>query len=94
MKLIHFLWDDNTEPAKRFDDSARKMNPGADVILWRFGDVKKLMVGSLAHLSPIYNSMPFLLQRANLLRLVLVEQFGGIYLDMDMECCCVEKMVK
>lgn len=86
-KLIHGLWHEGHLPDKCFADSWREKNPGADVRVWTFAEAERLMRdGSFAWVAETFQRMPFLLQRANVLRVVIVAVLGGIYLDLDMEC--------
>ena len=84
MKLIHGIWHESTLPKEDcYVESWRRHNPKALVQIWTLEEVRLLMSDELA---AHFDRMPFLLQRVNVARLVLMQRCGGIYLDLDMEC--------
>ena len=86
-RVIHGLWHDGQLPEKQYVDSWRDRNPEAIVKVWTFAEAEKLMCDNCPEwVAGMYERMPFLLQRANILRVVILAVQGGIYLDLDMEC--------
>lgn len=84
---IHGIWHDAEFPSQdNFVESWRRLNPGAGVKIWTFAEGEELIARHHPELLDHYRSFPFLIQKANVLRMVVLDVMGGIYLDLDMEC--------
>ena len=85
MKLLHVITHESgwRHPREQIP-TWRQMHPEAEIRYWTLGEMAPLTQEQ--GLGELYNSMPFLLQRLNLARLLVVHRFGGIYMDADTEC--------
>jgi len=54
-------------------------------VLWDDDDILELFMEHRPDLVPLYESYPFPVQRADMFRYVLMEAYGGLYMDMDYE---------
>ena len=82
-KIIHQIWLGGTLP-ERFKDWAKTWNnwEGWEYWLWTDEDVKNLNLIN----SELFDSAPNYGEKADILRLEILYQFGGLYVDTDMEC--------
>ena len=82
-KIIHQIWLGGTLP-ERFKDWAETWNnwEGWEYWLWTDEDVKNLHLIN----SELFDSAPNYGEKADILRLEILYQFGGLYVDTDMEC--------
>lgn len=84
--MMHGLYD-RPEFLAQNNHSASwaRVNPGADVRLWPFSEAEKVLEASHPQLMTVFAASP-LVGKAGMLRFALVEKFGGMYLDLDVEC--------
>lgn len=82
-KLIHGIWHDENHPPDNKVRSWSMVNPDSTVKLWTFSEIMKLLP---VDARKFVNSLPFLVQQADFLRLAVLDIFGGFYLDLDVEC--------
>jgi mannosyltransferase OCH1-like enzyme len=82
-KIIHQIWLGGTLP-ERFNDWVNSWNKweGWEYWLWTDEDVKNLILIN----SELYDAAPNYGEKADILRLEILYQFGGLYVDTDMEC--------
>lgn len=82
--LIHQIWIGGTALPLRYDKWHRMLNfinPRWGIILW---DDEKLVNDGI-NLTSLYSKYWSHASVSNMVRLLLVQKYGGIYLDMDME---------
>jgi mannosyltransferase OCH1-like enzyme len=82
--VFHQIWLGPEPPPREFGsfrDSWRKHHPGWELRLWGEDDLP----GDLRN-AAIYERERQPVERADILRLELLWKFGGVYLDIDMEC--------
>ncbi|HTW97668.1 MAG TPA: FkbM family methyltransferase [Acidimicrobiales bacterium] len=82
-QVFHHVWfgsDELPPRAERMRQSWMGRHPGWEFKLWREGDLGWLRWRDLLERCPSYA------QKADIARYEIVERFGGIYLDTDMEC--------
>jgi mannosyltransferase OCH1-like enzyme len=83
-KKIHQIWlgSELPERYKRLTDSWLKYNPDWEYKLWTDSDILDLDLLN----KDIFNSMSNLGMKADLLRIEILNKFGGLYVDIDFEC--------
>lgn len=83
-KKIHQIWLGGTLPDnyKRLTESWVKYNPEWEYKLWTDSDVDELDLIN----RPVFDSMRNLGMKADLLRVEILNKFGGLYVDVDFEC--------
>lgn len=82
-KIIHHTWigdDPLPEAAKEMRETWRRCHPDWEMRLWTKDNLPPIQNQAL------YYSRRNTGHRADVLRYELMYQFGGVYVDMDMEC--------
>lgn len=87
-KKIHMMWlpdisqapDDQRESPKRWGD----LNPGYEIVQWDDESLGAHIEENHEWLFEIWNNLDVVVKRADLSRLLVLHDFGGIYMDMDM----------
>jgi mannosyltransferase OCH1-like enzyme len=87
-KLIHQTWSTNTltEPLLNYRQSWINLNPNYINILHTDIDNDKLINDYYPEFKSIYYNFPYKIQKVDLIRLLYLYKFGGIYVDLDVEC--------
>ncbi|WP_329253292.1 glycosyltransferase [Actinoallomurus sp. NBC_01490] len=86
--LIHQAWRDGDVPS-RWRDWARswkRHHPGWDYRLWTDADSRSFLEEHYPWFLPIYDGYPNPVMRADAIRYFLLDHFGGVYADLDVEC--------
>lgn len=83
-KKIHQIWlgSDLPKKFKRLTDSWLKYNPDWEYKLWTDSDIINLDFPN----KHIFNSISNLGMKSDLLRIEILNKFGGLYVDIDFEC--------
>ena len=87
--IIHQTWHDaDTIPInwQQASNSCRSVHPNYEYRLWTDKDAHRLIEKELPNLLPTFDSYPYSIQRADVLRLAALYIYGGIYLDLDIIC--------
>jgi len=89
-KKIHFIFlaKDETMP-EVFDycvNRAKELHPGWEINFYNEDDAQRIIRNHFPELKDLYNSFPLNVQRADILRLLVVYLYGGFYLDLDIYC--------
>ncbi|KAJ3329395.1 hypothetical protein HDU76_008000 [Blyttiomyces sp. JEL0837] len=79
---IHGLWDDGKEIKTEFLDKWKDQNPDFNVTIHRRQECDQLVANDYDWLQSLYDSMSPI-EKADLLRLLFVHKFGGVYTDLD-----------
>lgn len=87
-RIIHQVWNDHRVPTEfdAFRASWIRENVGWDYQLWTFDDGAQLIARHYPRLMGAFCSLPKVVQKADLLRYVILHRYGGVYADMDAEC--------
>lgn len=88
-RIIHQTWRDaETIPSswQQASNSCRHLHPGYQYRLWTDKTARELIESEFPCLLPTYDSYPYDIQRADMIRLVILYVYGGIYLDLDIIC--------
>ncbi len=83
-KIIHQVYFDAPVPKKykKWQESWKKFHPDWEYKLWTRDNVKDLTLQN----QELFDSLTNHAQKTDILRLELLNQFGGIYADIDYEC--------
>lgn len=82
-KILHQFWEGHMSPdVIRWTATVINMNPGFEYKLWNLDTISELGITGKNALSD-YGSWANL---SNVVRVLAVAQFGGIWLDSDFEC--------
>lgn len=84
-KIIHQIWiGPNPLPDfyKLLAESWKKMHPDWQYKLWQNEDLENFKLKN----SKDFYATNLMFERADILRLEILEKFGGVYIDMDSEC--------
>lgn len=89
-KKIHLTFLNKEEVFPKIFDSCleriRTFHPDWEVILYSEIDAMEILSCYFPQLTSIYNSYNHVVQKSDLLRILLVYLFGGFYMDLDMFC--------
>ena len=89
-KMVHQIWSDDHPPVewlptrKTCMDMYKKL--GYTYKLWSFTDVEKLIASDYHWLLPTWQSYPYIVEKADVSKYILLYHYGGIYMDLDVEC--------
>ena len=53
--------------------------------MWSQNDIEILINDKYANLLPIYNSYPFFIQKVDMAKYIILYEYGGMYLDVDLD---------
>jgi mannosyltransferase OCH1-like enzyme len=84
-KIIHQIWlggEPMPELLQKISQSWKKMHPDWEYFLWTEQEVAQLKLIN----QTIFDQEEHPRSKANILRLELLYQFGGLYVDLDFEC--------
>ncbi|MFB7187735.1 glycosyltransferase [Streptomyces sp. NPDC056230] len=86
--LIHQAWGDTDVPSqwREWADSWRRHHPGWGYRLWTDTDNRSFLEEHYPWFLPIYDGYPEPIMRADAIRYFLLDHFGGVYADLDVEC--------
>lgn len=86
-RIIHQMWKTNdllTYPIKNSYSEWKRLYPTYEIRLWTDKDIEELInLNEYKYLKSIYKSYPYSIQRADLARLIILHNQGGIYADLD-----------
>lgn len=88
-RILHQTWRDaETIPHQwqQASNSCRILHPDYQYRLWTDKSARELIQTEFPSLLTTYDSYPYDIQRADMIRLVILYAFGGIYLDLDIIC--------
>lgn len=84
-KILHFIWIGPApipEEFQSYKQSWERLHPHWDIKLWDDEHIKTL---SMQHRA-FYDSDHIIVRKTDVLRYELLYQFGGLYVDFDVEC--------
>jgi mannosyltransferase OCH1-like enzyme len=87
--IIHQTWrDNNTIPItwQHASNSCRSLHPNYEYRFWTDQEGRRLIEKEFPCLLSTYDSYPYDIQRADVIRLIVLYIYGGIYLDFDIIC--------
>lgn len=85
-KIIHQTWKDTNIPQKwmKSYNSWRTLHPEWKYILWTDIMIREYILTHHPHLLYIHDSYPYNIQRADMIRYIVLYDFGGVYSDLDL----------
>lgn len=87
-KIIHQTWKDENLP-KEFQvlsETWREMLPGWEYRLWTDEMNREFVRTHYSDFLEKYDAYPKNIQRADAIRYLLLQTYGGLYVDLDFEC--------
>ena len=90
-RIIHQTWKNETIPKGEWTtahDFCLKINPEPEWrhILWTDHSAREFVTLYYPDLLHIYDSFPHPIQRVDVIRYLILHQFGGVYIDLDIGC--------
>ena len=87
-KFIHRIWNSGPIP-DRFKgnwEHCQQINPGYNTKLWNDSAIESLIKNHYPWFMPVYRSYPYHMERLDAGRYFIVYHYGGVYIDMDVDC--------
>ena len=87
-KHIHRMWRSGHIP-DRFKGNwvhCQEVNPAYNVTLWDDAATESLIQKHYPWFMPVYRSYPYTVERLDAGRYFIIYHYGGIYIDMDVDC--------
>ena len=89
-KIIHLVFLSKTEPIPDFfrecKERMKMFHPDWKIKIYNEDEVDTILRENFPLILPIYNQYTHRVQKADIIRLILVYLYGGFYMDMDMYC--------
>ncbi len=87
-KRIHRTWKTTDVPNKFLKEwnNCIRLNPGYNVTLWTDKDLEDFIHKNYPWFLSTYQSYAYPIERVDAARYFLMYHYGGIYLDMDVDC--------
>lgn len=87
-KIIHQTWKDENLPNvfKVLSETWREMLPGWEYRLWTDDMNREFVRTHYPDFLEKYDAYPKNIQRADAIRYLLLQTYGGLYVDLDFEC--------
>ncbi|HOP46996.1 MAG TPA: glycosyltransferase [Desulfobacteraceae bacterium] len=87
-KIIHQTWKEPEAPdhLRVFADSWKLHHPSWEYRLWSDDDNRRFIEASFSWFLPFYDNYSLDIQRADAVRYFILYKYGGIYVDLDVEC--------
>tara|TARA_R110002153_G_scaffold1086_1_gene5093 strand:- start:1159 stop:1749 length:591 start_codon:yes stop_codon:yes gene_type:complete len=93
MKLVHFFFldiglgkiEDHPIYLKNID-ILKRLNPNTKVNIWNENQLDMVVKNHYPHLLNFWNNFPSKFYKIDFGRYLILKKYGGMYLDLDMEC--------
>jgi mannosyltransferase OCH1-like enzyme len=87
-RIIHQTYKSANIPSNWIEtsESCKKMNPSYAHYLWTDITARDFIYRNYPWFLPIYDSYPYPIQRADAIRYLVLQHFGGVYIDLDVGC--------
>ncbi len=87
-RIIHQTWKTGDIPDEYLScvSSIKVNNPGFEYRLWTDADNRNFIQTQYAWFLPIYDAYRHAIERADAVRYFILYTYGGVYIDLDMEC--------
>jgi mannosyltransferase OCH1-like enzyme len=87
---LHQIWFQGADqiPMKYhpFQQSWRHHHPHWDYRLWDQPQIEQLVATCSNFVQSLYHQLPERIQKIDLAKYLILQRYGGVYVDMDMEC--------
>lgn len=89
--IVHQIWHPFAAPEQprdwqRFAESWRRWHPGHRYVLWGPEESRQFVADHHPDFLATYDAYRDPIQRVDALRVLILQQLGGIYADLDLEC--------
>ncbi len=88
-QIFHQIWL-GTKPIPRIFQHFTKTwihnHPQWSYQFWDDNNSAAFVTKKYSHLIPLFDSLPYLIQKVDILKYCILNEFGGVYIDMDYEC--------
>jgi hypothetical protein len=86
-KILHFTWKTTTLPRvmQRYYEKWQALHPGWEIRLWTDETMREFVAASYPEFLASYDGYGRMIQRADSFRYLVLNQFGGVYSDLDVE---------
>lgn len=71
---------------KQYRDRCQKINPHYRTFIWYDSDCDEFVAHYFSEFIDLYRSLPQPVMRADMWRYLVLYQYGGVYLDLDVDC--------
>jgi mannosyltransferase OCH1-like enzyme len=89
-KILHQVWFqgcENIKPEyKKYQQSCRQANAHWEYVCWSQKQMDDFIKLEYPQLWPTYNSYPYIIQQYDFFKAVVMYHYGGVVMDMDVEC--------
>jgi hypothetical protein len=87
-RIVHQTWKSTSVPAewREAHRSWHCHHPGWELRLWTDEANRELVASRHPTLLDRYDSLPYPILRADVARVLILERWGGVYADLDVEC--------
>tara|TARA_Y100000389_G_scaffold200081_1_gene239779 strand:- start:52 stop:870 length:819 start_codon:yes stop_codon:yes gene_type:complete len=89
-KIIHQIWFQGEknikQPYKYCRETCLKINKNYKFLFWDQPKIEHLIKNNYSEWWGLYNNYPHMIQKIDFAKWVILHKYGGIYMDMDMEC--------
>jgi len=88
-KIIHQIWfqGENNIPKTypNYSHTWKKLNPLYEYMFWDQQSIETLIINYYPELYNKYKSYPEIIQKIDMAKYIILNHFGGIYVDLDLE---------
>ncbi|KAK0547797.1 hypothetical protein OC846_003836 [Tilletia horrida] len=87
-RIIHQTWKDSTLPPQWqvLRDECQTMHTDYEYMLWTDAESRIFIQNHYSWFLPVFDSYPYVIQRADAIRYFVLHHYGGIYMDLDIGC--------
>jgi mannosyltransferase OCH1-like enzyme len=87
-KIVHQTYKTRDLPSnyREWRQSCIDLNPDWEFKIWTDDDNQNLVQMHYPHLLSIYNNYDRKIKKIDMVRYLMLDHYGGVYLDMDMTC--------
>ena len=89
-KIIHQIWFQGKENIpdfhKKYQTICKNMYSTWEYMFWDKDSIHKLIHTHYQELLYYYDFFPYLIQKVDFARYIILNHYGGCYIDMDVEC--------
>ena len=84
-KVIHQIWDGDNVPfqLRILSCTWKRFNPNWEYHLWNKKEMVELVDSYFPEWANLYHSLPFNIQRLDMIRYLILYCHGGVYVDLD-----------
>ena len=87
-RIIHQQWKSKEIPEKWLyaTNKCKELNPTYNYTLWTDDAILRFLETYYPWFVPTFKSYPYKIQRIDSVRYFILYHYGGVYIDMDIEC--------